>query len=101
MRWHRNPPTEPSRPTIDQRARAFAEAFVADRDRELEIPRLAKVLHLERQGKTWKLTVDGEPFPYFLARQPIVTTTDPDGIGVVMLPLMAERVEIVDALDAE
>lgn len=59
---------------------------------------LAKVVRLERLGNRFTLTIDGEPFPYYLDRQPIVTTTSPDGIGIVMLPLIAERVEIVDDL---
>lgn len=61
------------------------------------MPKLAKTIEVKRQGaKGFSLKIDGEEFGYYLAREPITTTTDMDGVGTVNLSLMAERVLVDD-----
>lgn len=61
------------------------------------MPKLAKTIEITRRGqREFSLTIDGEEFGYFLAREPITTTTDPEDLGTVNLTLIAEKVVVVD-----
>jgi hypothetical protein len=60
------------------------------------MPKLAKTIVVKRTGDRVNLTIDGEEFGYYLAREPITTTTDLNEFGTVNLTLVAERVTIED-----
>lgn len=61
------------------------------------MPKLAKTIEITRRGqREFSLSIDGEEFGYFLAREPIITTTDPEEPGTVNLTLIAEKVVVVD-----
>jgi len=62
------------------------------------MPKLAKTIDVKRRGKTVTLTIDGEEFAWYLAAEPITTTTDPNEPGTVNLTLIAEHVTIDDGL---
>jgi hypothetical protein len=59
--------------------------------------KLAKTIEITRRGqREFSLSIDGEEFGYFLAREPITTTIDPNEPGTVNLTLVAEKVTVVD-----
>jgi hypothetical protein len=58
--------------------------------------KLAKTIDVKRRGQHVTLTIDGEEFAWYLAREPIVTTTDADGLGTVEVTLIAEHVTVDD-----
>ncbi|MEU6725486.1 hypothetical protein ABZ917_17405 [Nonomuraea wenchangensis] len=65
----------------------------------MQTPRLAKLVRLERIGRSFKLEIDGEVFPYHLSGdEPIVTTLESSNMATVRFTLMAERLELVDDL---
>jgi hypothetical protein len=61
------------------------------------MPKLIKVLRVERLGRSFKLEIDGEDFPYAVsADEPIETHMDADGVPSLRFTLFAERLELVD-----
>lgn len=60
------------------------------------MPKLAKTIEIVRQGQVASLFIDGEEFGYYIAREPIVTTTDADSFSTVNLTLVAERITVDD-----
>jgi hypothetical protein len=42
-----------------------------------------------------EITVDGEPFPWLIARAPMEILLSPDGSGTVRLTLLAESVQVL------
>lgn len=63
------------------------------------MPKIAHVLRVERTGSNCTLSIDGKEFPYYLARTTIRSEVDPDGMGIVWVPIHAERVEVIDDLN--
>lgn len=60
-------------------------------------PEIAKLIHVERVGSSFRLEINGEPFPYHLtADSPIIASMDHEGIATLRITLMADRVEFVD-----
>lgn len=55
-------------------------------------PQLAQAIVIQPGGA---VLVDGEPFPWLIARQPMEISLDPDGTSTVRLTLMAASVQIV------
>lgn len=66
------------------------------------MPKLAKTIEITRHGRSqFRLKIDGEEFGYYIAREPITTTTDADDMGTVNLTLMAERVIVDDSFESK
>ncbi|QIJ61403.1 hypothetical protein [Streptomyces sp. JB150] len=55
-------------------------------------PQLAKEIVVQPGGA---IVVDGEPFPWLVAKQPMEITLHPDGLSTVRLTLIAEAVQII------
>lgn len=55
-------------------------------------PQLAKEIVIQPGGV---ILVDGEEFPWLVAKQPMEIGLDPDGISTVRLTLMADAVQII------
>ncbi|MFE0039442.1 hypothetical protein [Streptomyces sp. NPDC059015] len=55
-------------------------------------PQLAKEIVVQPGGA---ILVDGEPFPWLVAQQPMEIGLNPDGISTVRLTLMAQAVQII------
>jgi hypothetical protein len=64
------------------------------------MPKLAKTIDIKRTGNRVALTIDGEEFRWYLADEPLTTTTEARNLGTVNLTLIAERVTIDDDLGA-
>lgn len=62
----------------------------------MDIPKLIRV---ERYWQTAEITVDGQPFPYAVAREDIILSVDPDGMPSVTLTIYADRVEVVNDIN--
>lgn len=63
------------------------------------MPKLAKTIEVTRYGRSqFSLKIDGEEFGYYIAREPITTTTDVEDMGTVNLTLMAEHVVVRDSV---
>lgn len=60
------------------------------------MPKLAKTIDIKRRGREVTLTIDGEEFAWYLAREPITVTTEVDEPGTVNLTLIAEHVTVED-----
>ncbi|MFF6985594.1 hypothetical protein [Streptomyces sp. NPDC010273] len=54
--------------------------------------RLAKSISVQPGGT---ITVDGEPFPWLVAAQPMEISLHPDGVSTVRLTLLAESVQVL------
>jgi hypothetical protein len=55
-------------------------------------PQVAKEIVVQRGGA---ILVDGEPFPWLVAKQPMEIALNPDGLSTVRLTLIAEAVQII------
>lgn len=55
-------------------------------------PRLAAEIVLQPNGA---ILVDGEPFPWLVAQEPVDVHLDPDGISTVRMTLLANAVQII------
>ena len=55
-------------------------------------PQAAKEIVVQPGGT---ILVDGEPFPWLVAKQPIEIALNPDGLSTVRLTLIAEAVQII------
>lgn len=55
-------------------------------------PQLAKEIVVQPGGA---ILVDGEPFPWLVAKQPMEIGLNPDGVSTVRLTLMAQAVQII------
>lgn len=62
------------------------------------MPKLAKTIDIKRTGNRVALTIDGEEFGWYLADEPITTTTEARNLGTVNLTLIAEHITIDDDL---
>jgi hypothetical protein len=68
------------------------EAATASPRKTEREPELAKEIVIQPGGA---ILVDGEPFPWLVAKQPMEIGLDPDGISTVRLTLMAGAVQII------
>jgi hypothetical protein len=57
---------------------------------------MPKLIRVERVGRTFSLTVDGEEFPYYIRDDDIDVSVAQIRGGSVRLTLLAERVEVVN-----
>lgn len=57
-------------------------------------------IRIERQGRRARFLIDGEDFPWPIAWDGIDVNVNPDNIPGVSLTILADRVEVVDALQA-
>jgi hypothetical protein len=55
-------------------------------------PQLAKEIVIQPSGV---ILVDGEPFPWLVAQEPVDVRLDPDGISSVRMTLLANAVQII------
>ncbi|MFJ7963129.1 hypothetical protein [Streptomyces sp. NPDC096324] len=55
-------------------------------------PQLAREVVVQPGGT---ILVDGEPFPWLVAQQPMEISLNPDGISAVRLTLLAKAVQII------
>lgn len=55
-------------------------------------PQVAKEIVVQPGGA---ILVDGEPFPWLVAKQPMEIALNPDGLSTVRLTLIAEAVQII------
>jgi hypothetical protein len=55
-------------------------------------PQVAKEIVVQPGGV---ILVDGEPFPWLVAKQPMEIALNPDGLSTVRLTLIAEAVQII------
>ena len=55
-------------------------------------PELAREIVIQPNGV---ILVDGEPFPWLVAHEPVDVRLDPDGISTVRLTLLANAVQII------
>lgn len=70
---------------------AMAAGDAAGRRPPVE-PQLAQEIVIQPGGA---ILVDGEPFPWLVAGEPMTISLDPDGISTVRLTLLASAVQIV------
>lgn len=70
---------------------AMVHAETAERAAPAE-PQLAQQIVIQPGGS---VLIDGQPFPWLIARQPMEISLDPDGTSTVRLTLMAAAVQIV------
>lgn len=59
---------------------------------------LAKLIRVERSGGHAKLVVDGEEFPWYIAETGAAVNVRRDEAPAVTVTILAERVEVEDAL---
>lgn len=69
----------------------YEAANAAPRKAERE-PQLAKEIVIQPGGT---ILVDGEPFPWLVAKQAMEVGLNPDGVSTVRFTLMAEAVQII------
>jgi hypothetical protein len=55
-------------------------------------------IKVNRRGTAAHVTIDGEPFPWFIARSGVRVDVDPDAVPTVTLTILANRVEVDDAI---
>lgn len=55
-------------------------------------PQVAKEIVVQPGGA---IVIDGEPFPWLVAKQPMEIALNPDGLSTVRLTLIAEAVQII------
>ncbi|KND30082.1 hypothetical protein [Streptomyces stelliscabiei] len=68
------------------------ERRAADRQEKQAEPVCAKEIVVEPGGA---VLIDGEPFPWLIARQPMEIGLNPEGISTVRLTLLAEAVQVL------
>jgi hypothetical protein len=68
------------------------ERRAATRQEETPEPVCAKEIVVQPGGQ---VLVDGEPFPWLIARQPMEIGLNPEGISTVRLTLMTETVQVL------
>lgn len=68
------------------------ERRVAARAEKQAEPVCAKEIVVEPGGA---ILVDGEPFPWLIARQPMEIGLNPEGVSTVRLTLLAEAVQVL------
>lgn len=73
-------------------AALIEERRAAGRSEKQAEPVCAKEIVVEPGGQ---VLVDGEPFPWLIARQPMEIGLNPEGISTVRLTLMAEAVQVL------
>jgi hypothetical protein len=74
-------------------AAALMEERRAEARKEKAVePVCAKEIVVEPGGQ---VLVDGDPFPWLIARQPMEISLNPEGISTVRLTLMAEAVQVL------
>lgn len=69
---------------------ALAHGDVAERQRTPE-PQLAREIVIHGSS----ILIDGEPFPWLVAAQPMDIGLNPDGVSTVRLTLMADTVQVI------
>lgn len=81
------------------RSRVVASLAAADTaEQQSPRARLAKHVVVEPEGR---ILIDGEPLPWYVARDSIEVVCHPKGDGTVRLTLLAERVEITAPKNTE
>jgi hypothetical protein len=70
---------------------ALAYGDAADRQQAPE-PQLAQEIVIQPGGA---ILIDGEPFPWLVAGQPMDIGLNPDGVSTVRLTLMAATVQVI------
>jgi hypothetical protein len=66
------------------------------------MPELAKVIKIDRKlGRKpeFTLTIDGEEFPWFIARDDLKITVS-EGLPSIQLRILADRVEVIDSAES-
>lgn len=56
--------------------------------------------HIDLNTDTKVLTIDGEPFGYYLADEPVIVTIDSNSIPTIDIRLIAEHITVSPAPDA-
>jgi hypothetical protein len=72
-------------------AALLQEQAASDPESQLE-PQVAREIVVQPGGA---ILVDGEPFPWLVAKQPMDIALNPDGLSTVRLTLIAEAVQII------
>lgn len=76
-----------------ERSRVAAALIAGDQQRPaVPEPVCAKEIVVQPGGA---ITVDGEPFPWLVARTPMEIGLNPEGISTVRLTLLAESVQVL------
>lgn len=70
-----------------------------DKAPNVRSPGLANLIKIVRNSDYISVFIDGEELPWPLAREPITTTVNSEGIATVQLTLFADRVELTDIPD--
>ncbi|GAQ64049.1 hypothetical protein [Streptomyces scabiei] len=73
-------------------AALIEERRAADRQEKQAEPACAKEIVVEPGGA---VLIDGEPFPWLIARQPMEIGLNPEGVSTVRLTLLAEAVQVL------
>jgi hypothetical protein len=55
-------------------------------------PQLAREITIQPGGA---VLVDGEPFPWLIAKQPMEINLNPDGVSTVRMTLLADRIQVL------
>jgi hypothetical protein len=71
---------------------ALLQERAASNTGEQPEPQVAKEIVVQPGGA---VLVDGEPFPWLVAKQPMDIALNPDGLSTVRLTLIAEAVQII------
>jgi len=59
---------------------------------------LAGLIQVTRSGRHATITIDGEPFPWYIVTDGVTTTVDTLDVPTVTFTVRAERVEVINAL---
>ncbi|MFF5473328.1 hypothetical protein [Streptomyces achromogenes] len=70
---------------------ALLQEQAAHADAAVE-PQLAKEIVIQPNGV---ILIDGEPFPWLVAQEPVDVRLDPDGVSTVRMTLLAGAVQII------
>jgi hypothetical protein len=62
----------------------------------MTVPTVRLAEHIDVDMKTKRITIDGEPFGYYLAVAPVTVEVGQDQIGTVTFTVLANRVTVTD-----
>ncbi|MDX2694949.1 hypothetical protein [Streptomyces ipomoeae] len=82
----------PNRHRSKVAAALIEERRAAARQEQTPEPVCAKEIVVQPGGQ---VLVDGEPFPWLIANQPMEISLNPSGVSTVRLTLMAEAVQVL------
>lgn len=65
------------------------------------MPTIAETIAIRRRGDRATVEIDGQEFPWYTARDDILTTTTTEGMGSVTITIPAMRIVLDDEADPD